>query len=633
LAGTLPFIAFLSLWLAIGNAAERLRWRRAYLRATLIWGAYAVALTEGLSLFKAVAPTTLLVGWGAVAVAASGTLVTRRLRGGGLALPRISLPPELGSRLALLVTAMVLAATSAVAWQAPPNTWDSLNYHMSRVAHWAQDRGLRHYATGIEVQNSMPPGAELLVFNLYVLSGGDRLANFIQWFAMVGSLIGVSVLAGQLGAARLGQWTAVVFAATLPMGVIQASSTMTDYMVGLWVLAAASEAISIWRDHGSTIAASASFGLAAGLSVLTKPTAYAFLTPLALLAIIGLVRARRVAPLTAGLLLMAGLSLALNAGHLSRNIRTYHNPIASTGRIEEHRNAFLAGRGLLSNLLRNAGLHAGTPSPHFNKAMALVVLGIHDLIGLDVNDPRTTATGSFKISTPTTNENRAGNPLQAWLSLPCLIILFVRPQPRMIRWYGLAVLSSFVLFSLLFQWQSFGSRYHLPFFLLLSPLVATLLERAASPALLTGLIGVMFVASWPWLFGIDSRPLLSKRAEGGLGSIYTIPREQLYFANAPYLERPFTEMADLIRDGGCPEVGISFAGGGIEYPLWPLLGAPDPDLRVEWVVSGTASEIYRDPAFRPCAVVCQHCQAEASVSDLPLTYERSEFRLFMNTED
>ena len=93
MAGILPFIAFLSLWLAIGNAGERLRWRWAFLRATLIWGAFAVALTEGLSLAKAVAPTSLQVGWGAVAVAAFGTLVARRLRGGGLALPRFSLPP------------------------------------------------------------------------------------------------------------------------------------------------------------------------------------------------------------------------------------------------------------------------------------------------------------------------------------------------------------------------------------------------------------------------------------------------------------------------------------------------------------------------------------------------------------
>lgn len=617
----------------MGNPAGLLRWRRAYLRATLLWGTFAVVLTEGLSFFNAVTPTTLMLGWGTAAVAASGTLAIRRLRGGGWALPRFSLPPELGSRMALLATVVVLAATAAVAWQAPPNTWDSLNYHMSRVAHWAQEKSLTHFATGIEVQNSMPPGAELLVLNLYVLTGADRLANFVQWFAMVGSLIGVSLVAEQLGAARLGQWTAVVFGATLPTGIIQASSTMTDYVVGLWVLAAASEAVSIWRDEGSKIASPAFFGLAAGLSVLTKPTAYAFLPPLALLAIIGLVRPRRLAPLLTGLLLIGGLSLALNAGHFSRNIRTYHNPIASTGRIEEHRSAFLGGGGLLSNLLRNAALHAGTPSPHLNKAMALVILELHDLIGLDVNDPRTTAAGTFKISLPTTNENRAGNPVQAWLALPCLLVLFARSQPRVIRGYGSAVLLSYLLFSLLFQWQSFGGRYHLPFFLLLSPVVATLLQRAARPALLSGLTGIMFVASWPWLFGIDSRPLLSKSSEGGLGSIFATPRAQLYFANAPYLEQPFSEMADLIQDGGCTDVGISFAGGGIEYPLWPLLGAPDPELRVEWVVSGTASEVYRDPAFRPCAVVCQHCQADASVFDLPLTYERSEFRLYMNTED
>ena len=318
----------------MGNAARQLRWRRAYLRATLLWGTFAVVLTEGLSFFSAVAPTTLMVGWGAAALAASGYLAIRRVRGGGLAVPQFSLPPDLGSRMALLVTAVVLAATAVVAWQAPPNTWDSLNYHMSRVAHWAQERGLRHYATGIEVQNSMPPGAELLVFNLYVLSGGDRLANFVQWFAMVGSLIGVSVLAGQLGAARLGQWTAVVFAATLPMGIVQASSTMTDYVVGIWVLAAAVEAVSIWRDEDSPIAASAFFGLAAGLGVLAKPTAFAFLAPLALLATSGLVRTRRLAPVLAGLLLIGGISLAFNAGHFLRNIRTYHNPIASTGRIE-----------------------------------------------------------------------------------------------------------------------------------------------------------------------------------------------------------------------------------------------------------------------------------------------------------
>ena len=33
----------------------------------------------------------------------------------------------------------------------------------------------------------------------------------------------------------------------------------------------------------------------------------------------------------------------------------------------------------------------------------------------DPNDPRTTAHGTFKITVPTTNEDKAGNPLHAYL--------------------------------------------------------------------------------------------------------------------------------------------------------------------------------------------------------------------------
>ena len=51
----------------------------------------------------------------------------------------------------------------------------------------------------------MPPGAELTILQFYVLAGGDRLANFVQWFAMVGSLLGTSLVAAQLGAGRAGQ--------------------------------------------------------------------------------------------------------------------------------------------------------------------------------------------------------------------------------------------------------------------------------------------------------------------------------------------------------------------------------------------------------------------------------------------
>ena len=119
---------------------------------------------------------------------------------------------------------------------------------MPRVAHWAQNQSVEHFATGIEQQNSRPAFAEYAILQFYVLAQGDRLANFVEWLAMFGSVIGVSLLAGLLGASLAGQFLAAIFVASLPMGIIQASSTMNDYVVGLWLVCFAEVFLSIWLE-------------------------------------------------------------------------------------------------------------------------------------------------------------------------------------------------------------------------------------------------------------------------------------------------------------------------------------------------------------------------------------------------
>ncbi len=72
------------------------------------------------------------------------------------------------------------------------------------------------------------------------------------------------------------------------------------------------------------------------------------------------------------------------------------------------------------------------------------------------------------------------------------------------------------------------------------------------------------------------------------------------------------------------------SGSGAEYPLWVLLGSPDPDLEMEWIVSGTPSETYRQEDFQPCAVICEKCPEEwERFRDLPLSYQNGNFRLFI----
>ena len=80
-------------------------------------------------------------------------------------------------------------------------------------------RSLAFYPTACRRQLHNPVWAESAVLHLLLLSGTDRLVNLVQWFSMAGSVVGVSLIAGQLGAGRRGQALAALFCGTLPMGI------------------------------------------------------------------------------------------------------------------------------------------------------------------------------------------------------------------------------------------------------------------------------------------------------------------------------------------------------------------------------------------------------------------------------
>ena len=111
-----------------------------------------------------------------------------------------------------------------------------------------------------------------------VLSGGDQWANLVQWFSMFGSVVGVSLIAKQLGADIRGQVLAAVIAVTIPMGILQASSTQNDYVTAFWLVCLV---YYILRFKEQPRCANAvGVGASLGLALLTKGTAYLYAFPL-----------------------------------------------------------------------------------------------------------------------------------------------------------------------------------------------------------------------------------------------------------------------------------------------------------------------------------------------------------------
>lgn len=131
----------------------------------------------------------------------------------------------------LLLPLLILIGISA--WLYPPNNYDSLTYHMSRVVHWMQNKSIDYYPTPNDRQNVMGPGAEYLILVFQLITYSDFLANFIQYISFIFLIISISYISRIL---RLpGKWVpyVTIIASTAPIAIMQASNTKNDLIAAL----------------------------------------------------------------------------------------------------------------------------------------------------------------------------------------------------------------------------------------------------------------------------------------------------------------------------------------------------------------------------------------------------------------
>jgi hypothetical protein len=518
-----------------------------------------------------------------------------------------------------------VSVTALIALVAPPNTYDSLTYHMSRVAHWAQNRSLEPFATGILRQAYMSPGAELVVLQLYLLAGGDRLANFAEWVAMIACIIGAAKIAADLGSTQRGQWIAGVFVATLPMGIAQASSTMTDYVAAWWAVCAASEVCELLSSTVK-IEHFAFMALAAGLALLAKPTGAVFLAPFALLAFWKLARTFRAGQALVIGALGAAAIVILNAGHASRNVLAFGSPFGPAARA--FTNEIVSWRVVLSNTLRNASLHAGTSWDWLNEQLYVALAKVHVKLGLAMDDPRTSWHNFFAVRPPGPEEKSVGNTWHAVAAMVAagLALLRRRAWNIVLLEYLAMVSASFVLFSAVFKFDMLASRYHMPFFVLLAPVVGVGFG-ALRGWLQWSAIALFAVSAFAPLVSLKERPLLRREDNP---SILLQPREQLLLSTSG-LASVYPEFAARIGESGCRDVGLMLRGDTPEYPIWVLLHAPRGDLIIDWIIArGDPTGKFRRAGFHPCAVICQNCPSTRDpFNDLPWAAETRGFQLYL----
>jgi hypothetical protein len=625
----IPILSLGCLFVWVNKANPTWGWRRSWLRSIVIWGIWIIITTELLSLFHWVTLAGLGLTWTAFFVICLIGIYRHKK-----STFQVKLDQQIFSNWYLLLPILLIfLITGLVAWLAAPETADSLNYHMPRVAHWAQNRSVEHFSTGIEQQNSRPAFAEYAIMQLYVLGQGDRLANFVEWLAMVSSVIGVSLLAALLGAPLAGQLLAALFVASLPMGIVQASSTMNDYVVGLWLVCVAEVFLSAWLEPKKVTMKEIFFlASAAGLAIATKSIAFAYLLPFALATAILLFRIGPPIKTIRFIIVAILICSALNAGMMARNIYTY-GTLIDPGQALIHANKLLDWRGLVSNLLRNAGLQASTPWESVNYQLSRLIQGIHFKMGVALDDPRTTAHGEFWVRplSFTVAENTAPNPLHAYLIFLFTIIAIIRYKK--VNFINAAflvlVIATFIVFSYVFKWQIFGSRYQLPYFVLFGVAFGSLFFTVI-PKWTAYLLAVMLTLSAVWpLLGNENRPLIPLLEKTNINNALSATHNEIdYFGIVPG-NNPYRQIANIIQEQNCQEVLLMLGGNSPEYYWWMALGAPKSKVQINWLVGGSPSSVYENISPSSCAVICEDCSTQNYVHDMPKVYSYGNFDLYM----
>jgi len=592
--------------------------RMYFLFACALWGVLLTGITELSSLFQSLNRTTLLVSWTLVNVilwtwagrlaretgrmswrAANEFLFHCRLRFSEIA----SWPTDV--RLMLLSVGLLVLFLGVVALLTPTMNWDSLTYHLPRVMHWVQQGSVRHYPTDCISQLQMGPWAAFVQTHLFLLWGGDRLANMVQWTAMTGCAILAPWIAAKLAPApganliRL-QVFAALLVVTLPTGIVEAITPQTDCVTAYWFVSLIGVGLD-WTRTPSSYTHLIGAACVVGLGLLTKITTVFWAFPFCAAAGLWFIVKWRAPGKVAGrIVLFTLVCLALVLPHFLRNTGIYGSPAGARSTQEGALNSPLSASGALSNLIRNAALHVNTGIPPLTDGLSRLLALMHKLTGRSLQDPRTTIfpdsfqfPHKFKI-----NDSEAGNPYHFALILWAIGAIGLRSghDRRLMICAGL-LLTGMAGFCFLLRWQPWHSRYQLPFFVAFMPVIAATLSYRwprwalnTAASVVTGFAVVVIATN-------ETRPFLSPAyiAQSWTG--------KMLFKYGPIYQENLATLAGDIFKSGCAEVGLKFNSDDAEYPLWVLLRERKFVGRIENLYVENESARLSPEGTNPCVLV------------------------------
>lgn len=536
---------------------------------------YILIGTEALSALHRLSFIPLLIYWLLVTAALTAYLYSRRKRlkyftgslrkqsmawFNGFGLFEKTLPM-------VLAVLLIIVFVQGVAY--PPTNWDSMTYHLARITSWIGHRSVAYYPTDITRQIYQPPFAEYIITHINLLAGCDYFSASVQFFSLIFSLVVINAITGYIGLDKKARLFSMIIGATIPEGILQASSTQNDVVEGLFILA--SFYFTLKAIASGQLKYFLFLGLAAGFGLLVKGTGYIYLFPvLSVLGIITLINLFRKQDyrLPTNALMALLLIAVINSGYYLRNCTLAHNLFGiDKTEAKVYSNAKMSPALLASAVSKNAALHMELM---FAKKVSFWadsgITKLHRAAAVNINDPAVNYRGMrFGLNTDVTSEDNAPNPIHLILIILSMVIAAVFYKRLWKDRFALVLLVVVLLQVLFFcaylRWQPWNSRLHTPVFLLSTPFIAYALSLSKNLFKLNYLIApVLLIYALLAAIHNDDRPLSKKMLTGR--------RYQKYFAGKPNIYKEYDQIDSLINRADMKSIGLIFGVDDWEYPLF-----------------------------------------------------------------
>lgn len=609
--GSLPAVTFpvASYALRLGQHSTI---RIGIIRAAVFLGAYAILTVELLSAVGLLTRAWFAVAWCLSLVCSLGGAYLRWRR---CSTERVPLG-RLG--VAEWVMTMILIAfggsTLLIALVAEPNNYDSMAYHLPKVEQWVATGSVELFPAQYFAQVAYTSGAEYLLLHLRMLVGGHQLGNLVQWGGAVLAAIAASHIARQFGVGRLGQVATAVLVWTVPMVLLQATSTQNDLITAAWCACVATLAIEATRSRPSPhelAALGLSFGLAWSAKSIGLVAGGIFLAMWFLTRCVRVRSGREALRLTVAAGSVAVAALLLVAPFVNRIFDAFGNPLGPAI-VREHAMERHDPASVLVNTARM--FHSATlvTDAKINAQTAGLVDRLAGVLGVEQREGHPAFDFPMEAN-PGPNEDSAPFPIHV------LTVVIAATACVICRWRNTLLLTYTVTCGVVaiaigasVKWQYWGNRFLLPVLVVSIPLVGVavdlLLRRANKFAqygirtLLASTAVALAVVQHDVILNGNPRPLYSEWRTSVLTSRYW----DTVFARQPSFQADYRWAAGAVRQTQARRVGLVLGDSLFEYPIWLLL----PDQKLVHLISVVPTK----PAPSPQTVDAIICLSPPMVS-------------------